>query len=201
MLDMHGKEKIIRIAVLASGRGSNFEVLVKHFNRQQRIRVELLLCNKPGAGVLELAKQYSIPGLIKTNWESDNGEALLEELKSRRIDYLVLAGFLKKIPLRLIENFPRRIINIHPALLPRFGGKGMYGANVHRAVIESGEKESGITIHFVDEHYDTGDVIFQARCRVEDSDSAESLAEKIHLLEHKHFPDVVESVILSQNPG
>jgi phosphoribosylglycinamide formyltransferase-1 len=159
------------------------------------------LCNKPGAGVLELAKQYSIPGLIKTNWESDNGEALLEELKSRRIDYLVLAGFLKKIPLRLIENFPRRIINIHPALLPRFGGKGMYGANVHRAVIESGEKESGITIHFVDEHYDTGDVIFQARCRVEDSDSAESLAEKIHLLEHKHFPDVVESVILSQNPG
>ena len=198
---MGSGEKIIKIAVLASGRGSNFEVLVKYFSQHQSIRVGLLICNKGGAGVIELAKKYDIPSLLITDWTSEGGKEILHALEARKIDYLILAGFLKKIPVRLIENFPRRIINLHPAMLPKFGGKGMYGDNVHMAVIKAGEKESGITIHFVDEHYDTGDIIFQARCPVDDSDTVESLAGKIHSLEHHHFPAVIESVILSQNPG
>lgn len=195
------KNRFIRLAVFASGKGSNFEALIHYFHGHPFISITLLVCNKAGAGVIDLAKKYNIKWVLREDISKDDGSVLMSELSKLEIDYLVLAGFLKKIPARLVENFPRRIINIHPALLPKFGGKGMYGANVHQAVIEAGEKESGITIHFVDEHYDTGDIIFQASCKIDAAETAESLAGKIHKLEHRHFPATVESVILSQNPG
>jgi phosphoribosylglycinamide formyltransferase-1 len=185
------------IAIFASGAGSNAKKIIDHF-RNSHITISLVACNKPGAGVLNIAASENIPVLLIEKERFFRGDAYLDELKEKEIDLIVLAGFLWKMPDTLIKAFPRRIVNIHPALLPKFGGKGMYGNFVHEAVINAGEKVSGITIHYVDEHYDKGDIIFQARCAVLESDTPDSLAQRIHLLEHAHYPVVIEDVLRSQ---
>ncbi|GAA4342905.1 phosphoribosylglycinamide formyltransferase [Flaviaesturariibacter amylovorans] len=185
-----------RIAVFASGSGSNAERIIRHFAQHPTVQVTLLVCNKPEAGVRAKAAAAGIPELLIERGRFLSGDAYLPELKAAGISFLVLAGFLWKVPAALIEAYPRRIVNIHPALLPRFGGKGMWGAHVHQAVLEAGETESGITIHYVDEHYDHGDHIFQARCPVLPGDSPDTLAARVLALEHRHFAEVVERVVL-----
>ena len=193
------KGSFVQIAIFASGGGSNAQHIIHYFSNHPFIRVALVVCNKPGAGVVHIAEKENIPLLLIEKDRFFYGDGYLEELLRLRIDFIVLAGFLWKIPLTLIKNYPGRIINIHPALLPKYGGKGMYGIHVHEAVIASREKESGISIHYVDERYDHGALIFQAACSVTDTDTAETLAQKIHQLEHAHFPKWIEETIVSQN--
>jgi phosphoribosylglycinamide formyltransferase 1 len=188
-----------RIAVFASGTGSNAKKIIEKFNGHPSIFVTLVVCNKPGAGVLQIAADNHIDILLIEKETFFRGGSYLKELSDKKIDFIVLAGFLWKLPAALISAFAGRIINIHPALLPKFGGKGMYGNKVHEAVIAAHEKISGITIHFVDEHYDNGDIIFQDTIDIAANDTAESLAEKIHELEHRHFPNIIEQVIDLQN--
>ncbi len=188
--------KQVRIAIFASGAGSNAQKIIEHFRNSTIVKIVLIACNKKGAGVLNIAEKEGIPVLMLEKEKFIFGNAYLEELKEKQVDLLVLAGFLWKVPDLLIQSFPGRIINIHPALLPKFGGKGMYGERVHQAVIEHHEKESGISIHYVDGHYDNGDIIFQARCPVMPEDTAASLAQRIHQLEHAHFPRVVEELAI-----
>ena len=161
--------------------------------------VALIVCNKPGAGVLNIAAEYNIPTLLIEKERFFNGDHYLPELQKHKINFIVLAGFLWKIPVTLIQAYPKKIINIHPALLPKYGGTGMYGSKVHEAVIAAGEKESGITIHYVDELYDHGEIIFQATCSVATDETAETLAKKIHALEHAHYPAVTASLLQKQN--
>jgi len=155
------------------------------------VRFALVVSNKPDAGVLKIAEANNIPALIIEKEKFFRGNAYVDELKAAGIDFIVLAGFLWKLPSSLIKAYPKKIINIHPALLPKYGGKGMYGHFVHEAVIAAREKESGITVHYVDDHYDNGDIIFQAKCEVEETDTPETLAKKIQALEHRYFPVVV----------
>jgi formyltetrahydrofolate-dependent phosphoribosylglycinamide formyltransferase len=183
------------VAIFASGAGSNAQKIIDHFRASSSIRVALIVCNKPGAGVLTIAAQENIPTLVIEKEKFFRGNGYVDELNINSINFIVLAGFLWKIPASLIKAFPHKIINIHPALLPYYGGKGMYGHHVHQAVIDNKEKESGISIHYVDEHYDHGDLIFQAKCPVLDTDTADSLAARIHQLEHEHYPKIVEKVI------
>lgn len=185
-----------KIAIFASGTGSNAERLIQHFSQSDVARVELLVSNVPDCGAVQKAKQHQVNVLIYDNAAfRDQGEMIAAELKSQQIDLIVLAGFLRMIPQALIRDFGKRMLNVHPALLPKFGGKGMYGMRVHEAVIAAGEKESGISIHRVTEHYDEGDILFQAKCSINEQDTAESLAIKIHDLEHLHFPLVVEKFV------
>ena len=184
-----------QIAIFASGAGTNAARIIDHFRHHSGIRVALVVCNKPGAGVLDIAAQNGIPSLIIEKEPFFRGDAYVGELLSRQIGFIVLAGFLWKVPTALVRAFPRKIINIHPALLPKFGGKGMYGHFVHEAVIAAGERESGITIHYVDEHYDHGEPIFQEKVLIENGDTADTLAKKVHLLEYKHFAGVIEEVV------
>ncbi len=184
-----------RIAIFASGAGSNAEKIIQYFEKHASVAVSLVVCNKPGAGVLNIAAVNSIPVLLIEKEAFFRGDAYLPSLKQYQIGFIVLAGFLWKIPAALIAAYPGRIINIHPALLPGYGGKGMYGMKVHEAVIAAGEKKSGITIHYVNEHFDEGEVIFQAACVIAENETPESLAEKIHQLEHTHYPLVVEQTI------
>jgi len=179
------------IAIFASGAGSNAEKIIEFLQAKSEAKVGLIVCNKPAAGVIEIAANYQIPVLLIEKEQFFRGDSYLPQLKKAQIHFIVLAGFLWKVPELLIQNFRNRIINIHPALLPKYGGKGMYGLKVHEAVIAAGEKESGITIHYVDEHYDNGDVILQAKCNVLPADTAATLAERIHQLEHENFPRVV----------
>ena len=187
-----------RIAIFASGTGSNAQKILAHFQSSNKIEVALIVSNKTNAGVLNFAKEYSTPTLIIEREKFLKGDGYVPELQAARIDWIILAGFLWKIPPTLINQWGKRIINIHPALLPKYGGKGMYGEAVHRAVLAANEKESGITIHYVDEQYDHGATIFQATCPVLPTDLVDNLAEKIHALEHLHYPVVIEKVILSQ---
>jgi formyltetrahydrofolate-dependent phosphoribosylglycinamide formyltransferase len=187
--------KLTHIAIFASGAGSNAEKIIAHLKNHTSIQVSLIVCNKPGAGVLGIAAANQIPTLLIEKDRFFRGDAYLPELRSRNIGFVVLAGFLWKVPDALVAAYPNKIINIHPALLPKYGGKGMYGMHVHEAVIAAGEKESGITIHYVNEHFDEGAPIFQATCPIEPGDTPEQLAEKIHVLEHRHFPEVVERVV------
>jgi len=168
---------------------------MEHFRGSGEVKVALIVCNKPGAGVLSIAEKAGIPVLLieKDKFFRDN--AYVDDLKAAGIDFIVLAGFLWKIPPALIRAYPERIVNIHPALLPKYGGKGMYGRHVHEAVIENHEKESGITIHIVDELYDHGRILFQAHCPVLNNDTPETLAARIHELEHRYFPQVIEKVL------
>lgn len=186
-----------RLVVFASGAGSNAQKLIEYFNddaeRSKLAKVTLIVCNKPGAGVLDVADKADIPVLQITKAELENGDHL--KMFKKRADWIILAGFLLKIPTNLIQLFPKRIVNLHPALLPAHGGKGMYGARVHESVLASGAQSSGITIHYVDEHYDHGETIFQATCAIHPNDTADSLAKKIHQLEHQHFPVVIESLV------
>jgi phosphoribosylglycinamide formyltransferase 1 len=185
-----------QIAIFASGAGSNAREIIRHFRNHPSVRVALIVCNKPGAGVLQIAEDEKIPTLILEKESFFRGDAYTDYLRAAEIDFIVLAGFLWKIPDRLIKAYPGKIINIHPALLPKFGGKGMYGAHVHESVIQAGEKESGITIHYVDEHYDHGQPIFQAKVKVEQTDTPETLAARIHQLEHKYYPNVIEDILI-----
>lgn len=186
----------ITIAIFASGAGSNAGKIIDHFRNSGRIKVGLIVCNKPGAGVITIAEKENIPCLLIERERFFRGDGYIAELEKSNISFIVLAGFLWKMPDTLVRKWRNHIINIHPALLPNYGGKGMYGHNVHAAVIAAGEKESGITIHYVDEHYDNGDIIFQARCPVLPDDTPDSLAERIHQLEHRHFPKVIEETVL-----
>lgn len=188
-----------RIVIFASGSGTNAENIIRYFQHKNNAVVEAVFCNNPQAKVIERAKQLNTPCMLFTRielYDSDKLEKLLVKLK---VDLIVLAGFLWKIPEKMIQQFPGRIINIHPALLPSYGGKGFYGKKVHDAVIASGDKKSGITIHFVNEKYDDGQIIFQAVCDVGKDESAETLAAKIHVLEQKHFPAVIDSVLEKLN--
>lgn len=187
-----------RIAIFASGTGSNAQKILSHFKTSNKIEVALIVSNKSNAGVLNFAKEYSVPTLIIDREKFLKGDGYVPELQAAKIDWIILAGFLWKIPVSLLNHWEKRIINIHPALLPKYGGKGMYGEAVHRAVLAANEKESGITIHYVDEQYDHGATIFQATCSVLSTDLVENLAEKIHALEHLHYPVVIEKEILSQ---
>ncbi|MBQ1218651.1 MAG: phosphoribosylglycinamide formyltransferase [Bacteroidales bacterium] len=189
------------IAIFASGNGSNAESLTKYFNNGNTANVKLIVCNNKNALVLQRAKNLNIEALImpKEHLCSENPVELLEILESRKIDYIILAGYLLKIPLALVNKYTHKIINIHHALLPKYGGKGMYGMNIHKAVVEAKEKETGITIHLIDEIYDNGEVIFQTSCSVEPDDTPEIVAKKISLLEQTYFPKVVEEYILSGN--
>lgn len=187
------------ITIFASGAGSNAARIIDHFRGSTKARVSLVVCNKPGAGVIAIAKKEGIPVLIIEKERFFRGDAYLPELQAARTDLIVLAGFLWKVPQNLIDAYARRIVNIHPALLPKFGGRGMYGQYVHQSVLHAGEMESGITIHYVDAHYDNGDVIFQTACPVLEGDTANTLAQRIHALEHMHYPAVIEQLLLSTN--
>lgn len=185
----------VKIAVFASGSGTNAENIVKYFKNSTLCKVELILSNKNNAYVLERAKQLGIHSFVFSADQLNETTLVDDLLEENCIDFIILAGFLLKIPQRIIEKYPSKIINIHPALLPAHGGRGMYGMNVHRAVIEAGEPESGITIHLVDEHYDSGKILFRAICKVVPGDTPESLAAKIHLLEYRHYPEVIEKFL------
>ena len=185
----------IHIAIFASGAGSNARKIIEYFeNKGLRIKISLIVCNVPGAGVLEIAKEKGIPSLI-INKPDFTATGYVESLQNADINFIVLAGFLWKVPEVLVRAYPKAIINIHPALLPKYGGKGMYGARVHEAVIAAKEKESGITIHWVNEHYDEGAIIFQASCSIDANDTAETLANKIHALEHAHYAPTIEKLL------
>ena len=183
-----------QIAIFASGAGSNAKKIIEHFKFSNEIKVALIVCNKPTAGVCTIAEENNIPLLLieKKKFQEDG---YANELKQQHINWIVLAGFLWKVPSVLVHAFSNHIINIHPALLPNYGGKGMYGHYVHEAVIAAGEKQSGITIHLVDELYDHGKILFQATCEIDKTDTADSLAAKIHQLEHAHFPAVIEKLL------
>ncbi len=198
------KQTSISVAIFASGAGSNAAKIIEQSlltsnNKTANYTIDLVVCNKPGAGVLNIATKNNIETLIIEKEKFFRGDHYVSHLKNRGIDFIILAGFLWKIPVSLIRAYPNKIINIHPALLPKYGGKGMYGAKVHEAVINACEKESGITIHYVDELYDNGEIIFQTKCNISEQDSPESLAEKIHLLEHKHYPEVILHLFQVQN--
>ncbi len=188
-----------RIAIFASGSGTNAEELIKHFRGHPLARVALVCCDQPQAGVLQRAWDLGVPSYLFNGVQLRNG-TVLRELQGQRIDVLVLAGFLRLVPVEIVQAFPKRIVNIHPALLPKFGGKGMYGDHVHEAVIASHDKESGITIHLVNDRYDEGEQLLQVKCPVLQNDTAGSLAQRIHALEHAHYPAAVENLVRSIPP-
>jgi phosphoribosylglycinamide formyltransferase-1 len=184
------------IVIFASGSGSNAENIIKHFKENQLARVVAVFSNKATAGVLEKAQNYGIPAVIFTKEEWTEGN-VLKRLQSFNPNLIVLAGFLLKFPSDIIEAYPGKIVNIHPALLPKYGGKGMYGMNVHRAILENKETETGITIHYIDEHYDEGDIIFQQSVKLDGGETCEEISNKVQQLEHEHFPKVIEGLIQS----
>ncbi|WP_027879413.1 phosphoribosylglycinamide formyltransferase [Mesoflavibacter zeaxanthinifaciens] len=184
-----------RVVIFASGSGSNAENLIKFFHNSDNASVVQVLTNNPHAKVLERCKRLKVSALSFNRIAFTQTEDVLNILKSSNPDLIILAGFLWKLPENILKNFPNKVINIHPALLPKFGGKGMYGMNVHEAVVNNKETETGITIHYVNENYDEGAIIFQAKCKVEASDSAEDVATKIHKLEMEHFPKVVDRLL------
>jgi phosphoribosylglycinamide formyltransferase-1 len=184
-----------RIAIFASGSGTNAEKIMSHFRDHDFGEVSIVLSNKPDALVLERAARFNIRSLVFSRDEFYGTSKIKDLLSELGIDLIVLAGFLWLIPEDLIRIYPERIVNIHPALLPKYGGKGMYGRHVHEAVIASGDKESGISIHYVNEVYDEGRIIFQEKCEVKPDDTPESLAQRIHGLEHKHYPLVIDKLL------
>jgi phosphoribosylglycinamide formyltransferase 1 len=187
-----------RIVVFASGSGSNAENIIEYFNKASTAKVVHVLCNRKNAKVFERCKRLNIPCLYFTKEDFFETNKILNFIKETA-DLIVLAGFLWKVPLEMTQAFPKKILNIHPALLPNYGGKGMYGIHVHRAVFENKEKETGITIHFVNEQYDKGAIVYQAKTELEESDTPETIAQKIHLLEQRYFPRIIEEVIVAVN--
>jgi phosphoribosylglycinamide formyltransferase 1 len=185
-----------RIAIFASGSGTNAEAIIKYFEGHNFIEVVMLLSNNPSAYALERAKNFRIKSTVFTRSQFQESNDVLHQLGDHEITHIVLAGFLWRVPQNLIDAFPSRIINIHPALLPKYGGKGMYGARVHEAVRAANEPETGITIHVVDEHYDNGDILFQARCEINSEDTPETIAQKVHHLEHLHYPTQIERWVM-----
>ena len=186
-----------RIAIFASGSGSNAENIANYFKGSKSVEISLIVANNPQAYVLERAKKLGIPSQVVTKAEFMAADSIVAMMQEYKIDFIVLAGFLLLVPQKLIDAYPSRIVNIHPALLPKHGGKGMYGDRVHKAVVESGDTESGITIHLIDADYDKGTTFFQAKCPVLPTDTPDDVAAKVHALEYEHFPHVIE-VILQQ---
>jgi len=189
------------LVIFASGAGTNAAHLIDYFKNGNLARVKLIVCNKPQAGVLHIARREDIPTLLVTRDTLRAPDFLIHTLQQLSTDLVILAGFLWKIPAELVKAFPNRIINIHPALLPNYGGKGMYGAFVHEAVVKAGDLESGITIHYVNEKYDEGEVILRKTCPVTPEDTPESLAQKVHLLEYEWYPRTIEKMLLNQKPA
>lgn len=194
MLCMKKKEFMKKIAILASGEGTNAERIIRYFSDKDTARVVLVVASRSTAGVIKRAGRLHVPCRVVTPSEFASGEAL-RLLRTYGADFIVLAGFLSRIPDDILQDYPRRIVNIHPSLLPKFGGKGMYGMHVHRAVLEAGETESGITIQYVNAEYDAGDYVFQAKCPVLAGDTPETLAERVHQLEYRHYPEVIEELL------
>ncbi|MCB0617506.1 MAG: phosphoribosylglycinamide formyltransferase [Saprospiraceae bacterium] len=186
-----------RIALFASGTGSNARKIIEYFQGDPSVEVALVVSNKASAPVLEMAASHGVPTLLIDRHSFYQTGDLAEKLQDLQIDLIVLAGFLWLVPDSLVKAFSRRIVNIHPALLPKYGGKGMYGMHVHRAVREAGETQSGITIHYVNERYDEGDILFQATCPVAPDDDAETIARRVLELEHEHYPRIVEKLLKS----
>lgn len=188
---------MINLAIFASGNGSNAQALIEYFADNNNINVQMIVCNKEQAYVLERAKKFNIRAFIlnKEQLCAENPTELFNLLEENNIDYIILAGYLLKIPSSLINKYTHKIINIHPSLLPKFGGKGMYGMNIHRAVVDAKEKKTGITIHLIDEIYDNGEVLFQISCDVEPQDTPDDVAKKIGQLEQTYFPKIVEKYI------
>jgi phosphoribosylglycinamide formyltransferase 1 len=183
-----------RIAIFASGSGTNAERIIKHFGANGKAKVVMVVSNKMTTGVVERAINHDVPAIVLAKSSFFAQPQFIQFLK-KEVDIIVLAGFLLKIPAELVAAFSGKIINIHPALLPKHGGKGMYGKHVHKAVIDANEKQSGITIHYVNEEFDEGKIIFQAQCTVDQTETPQSLAQKIHELEYQHFPAVIEKLI------
>ena len=184
-----------RIAILASGSGSNAENIARYFSGSDFATVSFIISNNPEAYVIERARNLGIECAVVTRAEFMEADKVISMLRERDIDFVVLAGFLLLVPAKLIQAYSGKIVNIHPALLPKHGGKGMYGDRVHRAVVESGDTESGITIHLIDEQYDKGTTFFQAKCQVLPTDSPDDVAAKVHALEYEHFPAVIERMM------
>lgn len=187
-------DKMIRIALFASGSGTNVENIANYFNGKTTAKPVCVLCNKPDAFVLERAKRLNLDSMTFNRADFNDGKRIMDYLAKHDIDMIVLAGFLWLVPQYLIDAYPSRIVNIHPALLPKFGGKGMYGMHVHEAVKQSGETETGITIHLIDGNYDKGSTVFQAKVAINPSDSPDDIANKVHALEYKHYPEVIEEI-------
>ena len=185
------------ICIFASGKGTNAEAIIKHFSIHPEIKVKLILSSRHDAFVLQRASHHHIDSCVLERVSFRETTELLGVLENFNIEFIVLAGFMWLVPSYIVHAYPNKIVNIHPALLPKYGGKGMYGSNVHEAVIAAGEKESGITIHYVNERYDEGAIITQETCVVAPDDTPGSLAEKIHALEHEHYPRAIESVLSS----
>ncbi|MBK7130921.1 MAG: phosphoribosylglycinamide formyltransferase [Crocinitomicaceae bacterium] len=183
------------IVIFASGGGSNAEVIMRHFKNHPKIDVVLVVSNNPKAGVLHRADSFGVPCYVYQSAELENG-IMEKTLQAYRADFIVLAGYLKKIPDSLIKKYNNRMVNIHPALLPKFGGKGMYGMNVHKAVVAAGENKSGITIHYVNEYYDEGAIIEQHEVEILPTDSAERVSQKVLELEHEYFAPCIENIVL-----
>lgn len=184
-----------RIAIFASGTGTNAARIIEHFTDHPMVQVALVVCNKPKAGVLSIATAHHVDTLLIEREQFLNGDGYVAALQEKKIDWVILAGFLWKIPDALLRHYKGHIVNIHPALLPDFGGKGMYGDHVHEAVLAAKVNESGITIHYVDEEYDHGPTLFQARCPVLANDTVDTLATRIHALEHQHYSRVIEELV------
>lgn len=189
------RQNLTRIALFASGSGTNAQKIAEYFQDHPQIEVALILSNNPQAGVLARAKNLGLPSQVFKRSAFYKSQEVLALLQAQEIDWIVLAGFLWLVPPYLIKAFPNRIMNIHPALLPKYGGKGMYGMHVHEAVYQAQEKETGITIHYVNEKYDDGAIIFQAKCTIAPQDKPENIAQKVRLLEHKYFPKVIEDLL------
>ena len=193
------KKNMKNLAVFASGSGTNAENIAKYFAGNQSVKVVLAVSNNPLAGVHARMNRLGIPSVNFSNREFADGDKIVEKLAEYQTDWIILAGFLKKIPETIRNAYPGKVINIHPALLPNYGGKGMYGMRVHEAVVAAGDGESGITIHYVNENYDEGQIIFQASCPVLPSDTPEDVASKVHALEYIHYPEVIETLALTMN--
>ncbi|RHU26168.1 MULTISPECIES: phosphoribosylglycinamide formyltransferase [Parabacteroides] len=183
------------VAIFASGSGTNAENIARYFSKSETVKVAVVLSNNKNVGVHDRVNKLGIPSFVFSRDEFVEGTPILAKLAEYQIDLIVLAGFMNKISDTLLNAYPGKIINIHPALLPKHGGKGMYGMHVHEAVVAAGEKESGITIHYINENYDEGDIIFQATCEVLPADTAEEVATKVHALEYAHYPHVIEEVL------
>lgn len=188
--------EIKNIAIFASGNGSNAENIIKYFENTATGKVKTVLCNVPNAYVLTRANALGVHSAVFSRDEFYNSDKIINILQHKQIDFIVLAGFLWLIPESIIKFYSNKIVNIHPALLPNYGGRGMYGNNVHKAVIADKNKESGITVHYVNEKYDDGSIIFQAKCEISETDTPETLAQKIHALEYRYFPEIIESLLM-----
>ncbi|WP_028979896.1 phosphoribosylglycinamide formyltransferase [Sporocytophaga myxococcoides] len=188
----------VKIAIFCSGSGSNAQKIIEYFQEHKSAEVVLLLSNNKNAYALERAKSLGVPTRVFDKAQFSQSQIIVNELKELGVNWIILAGFLWLVPENLIEAYPNSIVNIHPALLPSYGGKGMYGMYVHEAVVKAKEKESGISIHMVNKEYDKGTIVFQAKCFLTDEDTAETLAKKIQALEHEHFPKVIDALICSK---